>query len=748
MSNLQKYPERVVILTLLLTCFTFISGPKNADANSPANTTVPHSLVRVPTDVNTIEAAVQVVSDGGVIEIQGGRYISTNGPLILNNLGKSFTMQAAAGQEVILLGNGSQDILRFQNTPDQANHNRIVFDGLTFSGGRTTTEGVAAGVTIHYATAEFRNCRFVDNQGGQPTTGGGALAIGLNSVVALSNCSFDANLAKNEGGAIAINSNAQVSIYNSTFTNNRVDLPNHRITAAGGAVHIGNSVVHITDSTFTGNRAGYVGGALFAIGTWADNTNAPQALVYITGSTFSQNVAKRDPSVNFPHPTEGGGVHFEDQSTGIIRKSVFNNNEADIGAGLNLYRATVEIHESVFNGNRTTSTTPGQGFGAAISATSNDGNDSTTGGGTINRPSAQLLVDRTLIVGTPANPTNAANGIFIGGDQFRVYGIGVPQMGTVAQNRGVATITNSMFYDTDVQDIGIPGTGIGGGLAGDMAHITMDNVIFYGADAKGNVNASGGAIALLNQSVADFNRLTVAKSSSGVFGGGIFVQGSTMDLRNCLLVENEVSPGVNEGVGQSFGAALFSGPDGGRQLGVSGSVSNCVISANIGLPIYDDDRQDGTINDMRYNNNQIYTTTFGDIAYTDSIAYQCCKTVAELNAITIPRNVGVPTTKKSQTPNTKLNAKANVGALIPLVNSPIGIGAQPYLLAFVWSGESATLDGVGLRTNGGTTQIIPPTNSRQSARVITHTLIVGNETITAEVIQLEGSSLFLPSIVR
>jgi len=657
-------------------------------------------------------------------------------------------MQAAAGQEVILLGNGFQDILRFQNTPDQANHNRIIFDGLTFAGGRTTSEGVAAGVTIHYATADFRNCRFVDNQGGQPNTGGGALAVGLDAVVTFTNCTFERNLAKNEGGAIAINSNAQVSIFGSTFTGNRVDLPNHRITAAGGAIHIGNSVVHITNSTFTDNRAGYVGGALFTIGTWADPATAPQALVYITGSTFSQNVAKRDPSVDFPHPTEGGAVHFEDQSMGIIRKSVFNNNEADIGAGVNLYRAAVEVHESTFNGNRTTSTTPGQGFGAAISATSNDGNDSTTGGGTINRPAAQLLVDKTLIVGTPAYPTNAANGIFIGGDQLRAYGIGVPQMGTVAENRAVATIKNSMFYDTDVQDIGIPGTGIGGGLAGDMAHITMDNVIFYGADAKGSVNASGGAIALLNQSLANFNRLTVAKSSSGVFGGGIFVQGSTMNLSNCLLIENEVSPGVNETVGQSFGAALFSGPDGGRQLGVSGTVTNCVISANVGLPIYDDDRQDGTINDMRYNNNRIYSTTFGDIVYTDSIAYQCCKTVAELNTITIPRNVGVPTTKKSQTPNTKLNAKANVGALIPLVNSPIGINAPPYLLAYVWSGTSATLDGVGLRTNGGTTRITPTADTRKSSKIITHTMIVGTETITAEVIQLDGSNLFLPSIVR
>jgi len=748
MSALRKRPLYFVLLTLLIISLVSVIGQGNANAGLASDITVTQNLIRVPGDAATIADAVKIVSDGGIIEIQAGQYTSTDGPLLLNNLSKSFTMRAATGQEVVLKGNGSQDILRFQNTPDQENRNRIVFDGLTFSGGRTTTEGVAAGMTIHHATAEFRNCRFVDNQGGQPTTGGGGLAIGLNSIVTITNCRFESNLAKNEGGGIAINSNAQVSIIASTFTNNRVDLPNHRITAAGGAIHIGNSVVHVTDSTFNDNRAGYVGGAIFAIGNWSDPVTTPRALVYITGSTFSRNIAKLDPSVNFPFPTEGGAVHFEDQSTGIIRKSVFNNNQADIGAGLNLYRAVAEVYESSFNGNLTTSKKAGQGFGAAISVTSNDGSDTTTDFGKINRRSGQLTMDKTLIVGTPATPTNAANGIFVGGDGYRVYGIGVPPMGTVAQNRAVAIITNSMFYDTDVQDAGIAGTGIGGGLAGDLADITMDNVIFYGADAKGSVNASGGAIALLNQTTANFNHLTVAKSTSGVYGGGIFVQGSTMNLNNCLLFENEVSPGVAESVGQSFGAALFSGPDGGRQLGVNGSVNNCVISANIGLPIYDDDRQDGTINDMRYNNNQIFSTTFGDIAYTDSIAFQCCKTVAELNAIVIPRNVGVPTTKKSQTPNIKLNAKPDIGALISLVDGPIGVNAPPYLLAWAWSGSSATLDGAALGVNGGTTSISTVASSRQPSRTITHTLLVGANPVSVNLTKLDEYGLFLPSIVR
>ncbi len=704
------------------------------------------NLIRVPGDSATVEDAVKAVSDGGIIEIQGGQYTFANGPLFLNDLGKSFIMRAGAGQEVILQGNGSQDILRFQNSPDKEHQNRIIFDGITFSQGRATQDGVAGGVTIYRSIVEFRNCRFIDNQGNQPSTGGGALVISLNSIATITNCQFENNSAKNEAGAISIGTGAQVSIISSTFRNNRVDLPNHRNSAAGGAVHIADSVVHVVDSTFVGNRAGYVGGALYGIGTWTDPVTVPQTRIYISGSTFTQNVAQRDPSVSFPAPTEGGGIHFEDQTVGIIRNSMIRENNAEIGAGLNIYRAQAEVYESTFERNRTTSTTPGRGFGSAITASSHDSNDNSTAGGTINRPPARLTVDRVLIIGTPDNPTSVANGISAGGDTNHMYGLnGVPQMGTVTENRAVVSITNSMFFDTDVAEQGAPGTGFGGGLVASLTDITMDNVIFYGADAKGSVNSAGGAIALFDQSLANFDHLTIAKSSAGLFGGGIFVQGSTMNLNNCLLLENEISPGVDEPVTQSYGAAIFAGPDIGRQLGVDGTVSNCVISDNIGLPIYDDDRPDGTINDMRYNNNQIYSTTFGDIIYTDSIPFQCCKTVAELNTVIIPRDIGIPTTEKSQIANTALETKPDVGALIPLVNSPLGVNTPSYQLAWAWSGSSATLDNETLTANGGTS-LISPTTSRQLSKTITHTLIVGAKSISATLIQLVENHLFLPSI--
>ena len=52
---------------------------------------------------------------------------------------------------------------------------------------------------------------------------------------------------------------------------------------------------------------------------------------------------------------------------------------------------------------------------------------------------------------------------------------------------------------------------------------------------------------------------------------------------------------------------------------MTGSVSNSVISSNVGLAIVEDDRTNGPINDMRYNGNPIYATTFGTTVYTNPL---------------------------------------------------------------------------------------------------------------------------------
>ena len=101
-------------------------------------------------------------------------------------------------------------------------------------------------------------------------------------------------------------------------------------------------MLRVSNSRFEGNQAGYVGGALYAIGLWPDPAGSD---VLVTNSTFVDNLAQRDPSVSFPFPTEGGAIHLEDLATARIYNSRFLTNRAFDGGAVNLYRAIVEIRD-------------------------------------------------------------------------------------------------------------------------------------------------------------------------------------------------------------------------------------------------------------------------------------------------------------------------------------------------------------------------------------------------------------------
>ncbi|MFN8642845.1 MAG: hypothetical protein U0802_14785 [Candidatus Binatia bacterium] len=180
---------------------------------------------------------------------------------------------------------------------------------------------------------------------------------------------------------MALEDNSTAYIHNGSFVNNRCNLPNHNPTAAGGGIHVGNSTLRVTNSRFENNQAGYVGGGIYAIGTWTDPVTTPRSDVLVVNSTFVGNQALRDASVSLTFPTEAGALHAEDQTSARIVNSRFFFNSANTGGGVNAYRAIVDISDSHFEGNRATGFGGANGFGGAISMISNDANDASTAGG-------------------------------------------------------------------------------------------------------------------------------------------------------------------------------------------------------------------------------------------------------------------------------------------------------------------------------------------------------------------------------
>lgn len=675
-------------------------------------------VIHVPGDAATLQAAVNMANDGDIIELAEGTYTAPSGGWIFEDLGKGFTIRATSGATVTLSGGGATSILRQINSAS-SNGRPIVYQDLIFANGYSTINGLAGGVTLQQAEATFINCVFQNNTGNQPSTGGGGTVVAVNSIAFFFNSTWTGNSDENYGGGLSVSTHAKVFVHNSRFTNNRTNLPNHAINAAGGGIYVANATLRVSNTRFDNNQAGYVGGAIYSIGAWSDTGSD----ILVANCTFENNQAVRDASVSFPYPTEAGAFHAEDLTTAKIYNSRFITNSAMVGGGVNLYRANVEIYNSIFQGNRATGIGAGIGFGGAISAVSND----TSVDGAVNRRSASLRVENSFIQGRYGSTTIAAQmagGLYADGDVNRMYGLGgVSQNGTAAQNRATVVVNNVVFYDLDVQETSGMG-GIGGAIVIDLADLTMQNSSVLNSDAFASTNSSsGGGMAILNQTQANVSDSTFSHNSTQMFGGAISSQGSLLFLTSCNLIENSTP---------LYGSsAILTAPDDAHHLPANGMVQNSIFSNNTGVPmIWDDDRTNGPINDMQYNNNQFYDTSgINATIYYDNLN-GTYKSASELNSLVISRNNGTSTDKGLG--NVALSTAPVVGNILAappqiLTTNANGDPPPPTLayLGYAWSGGSATLDGQAVSGDAGVSSAGPGT----------HTLSVGGTNFTASISQ-------------
>ncbi len=696
------------------------------------------TVITVPGDYSTLSAAVAAVPHGGVIEIAAGSY---SGGFSYNNLGKAFTIRAVSPNTVFLDGGGTQPVFRLQNTTVSAG-GPIVFKNLVFRNGRSTTSGVGGGVTLSRADATFIDCSFLDNTS-NAITGGGGVAVVTDSAAYFVRCLWQDNVATHEGAGLRVNDDALAVVHDSRFIDNSANPPNHRNTAAGGGVHVGNSMFRVSDSRFEGNTAGYVGGGIYAIGNWQEPVTTPRSVVVVANCTLEDNAAIADGSVDTPTPPEAGGIHVEDQSAVAIYGSRFVFNTAERGGAVNSYRAGIIIEDSIFRGNWVDGSSPSTGFGGAIAVTSSD----TTIDGSTNRPNGTLTVSNTLIHGRfdPVGAVaQAGGGVYVAGDVNREYGFGgVSKLGPTSVNRSPVVLDNVVFYECDVNDPLTANKGLGGGMSFELGQLTGSDLLVIDSDATG-VESTGGALRFVIESAGTVATSTFAANSAVRFGGAVFGQGSDLDFNQCTFLENEISPGTSETVGVSYGAALFLGPIvgyAGVDMPMDGAVENSIFADNIGLPIFDDDRSPSPINDMRYNGNDIHSSTFGTSVYIDSVV-SGAKSVSQLNSLVVTRGGGTSTTK-SQVDNNSLGTSPATATLLAVPSKILTRGAAgdpagstDSFLAWAWSGASATLNSSPL---GSTTGIA-------GASAGTSTLNADGELAQAQVVAAAAPAVSLSAV--
>jgi hypothetical protein len=481
------------------------------------------NLVRVPQDARDLQAAISRVSDGGVIEMAAGVYpaptrgFDISGP----DVRKTFTIRPAAGAaagSVILDGQGARTILRFQTA--NRTGKTVTVQGITFRNGVTTTEGQGGAITVNRADVQFVSCSFLDNSASGTTTGGGAGRLFEGATVTFRNSTFARNSSRHRAGALEI-VDATVTIEGGLFADNRVNLPGHDGSSAGGAIFLLHSKLEVTGARFERNEAGYTGGALFIFGAWAEPLATPRTEATITSSTFVANRAVVDPASPPPGQTSGGAIHVEDQATVRVRRSLFIKNSAEFGGAIDTYRGLLEVQGSAFLGNSAPLNGSVVGAGGAIFASSADFNDSSTGSGAINRRPARVEISDTLLRGRFEEVgATAHNGgcLFAAGDTNRVFGgNGVTPMGTPAENRATVVVRASAFFDCDVQRTNDNRAGAGGALFVDVADLSLTNSLVLDSNAV----TGTGALEVRRETAADTSGTTFGNNGADRAGGGL-----------------------------------------------------------------------------------------------------------------------------------------------------------------------------------------------------------------------------------
>ncbi|PYJ09852.1 MAG: hypothetical protein DMF06_08520 [Verrucomicrobia bacterium] len=656
----------------------------------------------------SLQDALAAVPEGGVIELAAGTYYAPSGGwTIFPAVGggtKGFTIRAASGAAPVLSGSGSSEILTF-TTPQP-----VSFENLTFADGVSNQNYHGGAMSMDHVQATFTSCTFQNNAANGPSTGGGALWISL-STVSFQGCTWTNNSSKHFGGALSAD-RSRVFIRSSQFVGNRVNVPGHSEFSAGGAINGNASTIQIDNSRFESNQAGYVGGAIYVYGPWQDPVTTPAMDLTVANCLFTGNFVLRDPNGTLTAPTSGGAIQLEDQTRGRFYNSRFINNSANQGGAIAGYRTDNHFTGCVFQNNQATGADGPDGLGGAIFVLSDDNADASTGGGTINRPSAKLTMTDCLIRGPGASASaRQGGGIFVAGDLHSMYGLGVQQNGTPEINRASVNLTRLVFADLTANDT--HGNGTGGALTGDFVTLNATQSIVENCGAS----QFGGGFELVRQSSITVTNTTFAGNTAGLLGGGLTMFGGNLNLTGGAFVENRIT-------GAGGGSALMTTADAGGggvpPTDMTGTIQDSIFSNNTGSPatIYDGYRTSAPFNRLQYKSNQIFPSDQSAYFFDAPIGSQ---TVAQVNALTLTfadnsTCVKAPVANIGRTAPVVAGAILMVPATTALSGAPGETVPIPAFLGYASSGGAPLLDGAPPASSTGV--ISTPLNG-------SHTLAVG-----------------------
>ena len=518
-----------IVMAAVIVCFAFNPPQAGADTHyvSPGQ---------------SIQAAIDVASNGDEIEVSPGTYIeainfngkavrlySSGGPYAttIDANGAYHVVQCVSGEgaNTILEGftitggnakggswphyNGG-GMLNYQSSPTVTNCNFC---------GNTATYG--GGMYNNYSSPALTNCNFSGNKAWD----GGGMHNYPSSYPKVTNCNFSGNTAENSAGGM-YNYYSSPALTNCIFSGNTA--------LDGGGMFNGESNPTVINCTFSGNQANSIGGGMY-------NENYSRPIV--TNCIFSGNQANNI----------GGGMYNEYYSSPIVTNCTFSGNSANYGGGgmYNEYYSSPIVTNCTFSGN--SANYGGGGMYNSISsspAVTNciiGGNKAgTSGGGMQNSDSNPTVTNCTFIDneadsygGGVLNDTGSypwfVNCIFIGN-------VSGTYSGGMGNNLSSPTLTNCTFCGNLANVTG------GGMLNYDSCKPVVTNCILWGNSPNQILDWSGtGCSTTVNYSDVQDN--WSGAGSNNINADPLFVNAAGGDLR----LSSSSSPSVDTGDNSAAG---------------------------------------------------------------------------------------------------------------------------------------------------------------------------------------------------
>ena len=522
--------------------------------------------VSVPANYPTIQAAIDAVMsgrlpDGTTINVQKGTYAET---LVVANTARSFTVRGVGGPDVTVVnaaGRGAAAVTVYRAS------GRVTFAGLTF---QNAAPAVAAGggFVVQESSPSFVDVVFESNRA---TAGGGGTLIASNAV--FTGCVIRNNIADRSGGGVHILAGSRPVFTSTDIVGNRSGAgpPGVGDVGVGGGVDARDSSPTFRNSRISGNASTFAAGGIYHGGEFASSYGV--ATLVVSDSQVADNVSS--PFGPTAAPSEGGGIHIEDNAVAQLARMQVLRNRANTGGGLSAYRARYEIVDSVIDANSATGRSDG-GIGGGITGSS------THTGGTV-RPSSVVLLTRTLVRN---NVSLTGGGVVVTGE------VGRP---------ATLSIADSVIDSNQAQNQG-------GGILISNANLSASNSLILRNTVSGGQTPFGGGLMLTASSGATIANSTIAGNTAGVFGGGIFMDGTTqIDLRGSR-VYNNVTNDPN-----GYGGGLFVGPNGVN----GGTVDSSIIADNSQFQIYENQCPKAQ---LTYTNNTITPRSGSNALYVSGCA--------------------------------------------------------------------------------------------------------------------------------